>query len=67
MKARNVSVSTTQISGNELLLNIVIHLPGSLKYEGGKVSEKSRKDSQKYLKKIIEQIEFPNIGSVEGS
>ena len=65
MKPQNVSVSTVQISPNELYVNIIFKLPGVLARDGDKVSEKSRKDSQKSFKKILEGVEFPNIGSVQ--
>ena len=62
MKSRDTSVSVTQLGNNELLVNITCKLPGLLKQKDNKVVEASRKEVQKYLKKIIENVDFPAIG-----
>ncbi len=69
MKAREVSVMVADF-GNELYVNITLKLPGhSLGREacspdgdatkGVRVSEASRKQKAKLLRKILESIEFP--------
>lgn len=66
MKPRDVSVSNTQVSPDEILIHVTMKIRGTLKRDGDLVSEKSRKDSQKSFKKILEQVEFPYIGENNG-
>lgn len=62
MKSRDTSVSVTQITADELLVNVTFKMRGSLKQEKSKVLESSRKESQKSIKKLIDSTDFPAIG-----
>lgn len=62
MKSRDTSVSVTQITADELLVNVTFKMRGSLKYKENKVLESSRKESQKSIKKLIDNTDFPDIG-----
>jgi Ni,Fe-hydrogenase maturation factor len=67
MKPRDMSVSVVQSSSETLSVNLTFKITGVLAKEQinsdfSKVSEKSRKDMQKALRKILEQVELPVIG-----
>lgn len=60
MKPRNVSVSVVDL-GESLLVNVVFHLPGSLKKDPAneaRVWEPNRKLIQKELKQTLEEMEI---------
>lgn len=62
MKPHNTSVSITQLNNDELLVNVTFKIRGSLKKENDKVLESSRKESQKLIKKLIDNTDLPSIG-----